>query len=74
MWEIQHAVESVCTSLTTISVPVPLVHAFSYRAFKTFPCLIHMNYINHACMLIASIHFVLQYPKSLNVTYFTPQL
>jgi hypothetical protein len=69
MWEIQYAVESVCTSLTIISVPVPMVQPFFYREIKTFWCLIHMNYINHACMLIAPIHFVFQYPKSLNVRY-----
>lgn len=43
------------TSLTVISVPVPVVHPFSYRACKTFWFPIHMNYINHACTLIDSI-------------------
>ena len=57
------------TSLTVISVPVPVVHPFSYRACKTFWFPIHMNYINHACTLIDSIHFVFQYQKPLNVRY-----
>jgi hypothetical protein len=67
MWEIEHAVESVCTSLNfgSGSSGSPFLVQGMWNLSVSNP---HELY--KPCQHInSSIHFVFQYPKSLNLRY-----
>jgi hypothetical protein len=55
MWEIEYAVGCACTSLKIISVPVPIVLPFSYRACMSYalykPCL-YVNSLYSFCLSV----------------------